>query len=430
MLGQIEKYIQEKRLFTKSDSILLAVSGGKDSMAMLHALHQLGYKIGVAHINYQLRGEDSELDMQLVKDTCEKLGVEFHLKVAKMDKTAVNVQETARHIRYNFFAECLQNHGYQCIATAHHADDNLETLFIQLMRGTGIHGMKAISPKRENVVRPMLWAKGSDILTFIEENDIRFREDVSNKSDDYLRNRIRHHLIPLIKNEIDETANTKLHTSIDLLSQDAEAVKTMAQQLLQPYDSGFKISLDAIPNESRSTWCYHALSQFGFNRQQLRDLLESEQSGTQILSNSHICVKHKNELQIEEIAAFENDVFIINAPGNYETEFGRFELSVKDQIPSDIPRKNNPVIVDENCLQFPLVLRNWQSGDRFQPIGAKYQVKIADYLKDKGLSILEKSKTIVLENGDGEILWIVGIQLSDKAKMTNLSLKTVFLSLT
>jgi tRNA(Ile)-lysidine synthase len=416
MLSALKQHLSDSTLLTETDHVLVAVSGGKDSMVLLHLLHQAGYTLTIAHINYQLRGADSDADEALVIESARQLGLEIHVKKASIDKAHSNVQEAAREIRYQFFSELCTTYGYTKIATAHHANDALETLFIQLMRGTGIHGLKAIPAQRENVVRPMLWASRQEIDAFAEAEKIAFRQDVSNLSDAYLRNRIRHHLLPLIEHNIDPTAITKLKTSIKLLAEDGAAVRAMADSFISEEHNGFSLDLGAIPEKEKHTWVYHAISSFGFNRDQAKSIVEANENGKQILSHSFTCVKSNSALFIKSKAQHSEHIKIENAE-DFVFENLAFTLSLitvtKDPF-SYISKNLMTASFDADKVKWPLTFGEAFGHEQMQPIGSHHQVKLK-----KLITRLASKLAYSLKDVEGEIIWLHGLRTSEKAKITS-----------
>lgn len=424
MLSSFISVIEKQSLLKKGEKILAAVSGGKDSMVMLHLLCSAGFNVGVAHINYQLRGSDSDEDADLVKSTCKQLNVPFHIQKADIEKGKTNIQEAARTIRYNFFDALCIEHDYQKIATAHHANDALETLFIQLMRGTGIHGLKAIPVKRGNIIRPLLWASREEIDAYAEHEKISFRNDVSNASDHYLRNRIRHHLLPLIDQKIDPTAIQKLKSSINMLTEDGAAVQSMANSLLKQTDNNWTINLAELPANSAHTWVYHAISKFGFNRVHAQNICTSIENKKQVLSNNFCCTKDGDLLIIERIKAA-LALIEINKPGKYQ--FGSISLSLKikplekHQNPLDfIPNQNIYATFDADLVSFPVTFGPLSSTESMQPLGSKHNVKL------KKLISSSNNNASGLKNAAGEILWLYKERISEKAKIS-VKTKTVLI---
>jgi tRNA(Ile)-lysidine synthase len=424
MLSSFISELKNQSLLQKGEKVLAAVSGGKDSMVMLHLLVSAGFEISVAHINYQLRGADSDADEALVKATCKQLNLPYHIQRAQIEKSETNIQETARAIRYDFFQTLCSEFDYQKIATAHHANDALETLFIQLMRGTGIHGLKAIPLKRDNIIRPILWAGREEIDAFAEKENIAFRTDISNQSDNYLRNRIRHHLLPMINNTIDPTAIQKLKSSMNMLTDDAAAVQSMASSLLTQDGQTSMLDLTTLPQQSAHTWVYHAISKFGFNRIQAQNICGATENKKQVFSSDYCCTKVGKSLIIEQLAAAVKSIEI-SGPGEYE--FDKISIHVKlvemidGQNPLDmIPSNATNAAFDAEMISFPLTFGPFHSSESMQPLGNRNKVKL------KKLISSIASKPCGLKDTSGEIIWLYKQRISEKAKLS-MNTKTVLM---
>lgn len=417
MLSSFISEIENQSLLKKGEKVLAAVSGGKDSMVMLHLLVKAGFEVGVSHINYQLRGSDSDADAALVKTTCEELNVPFHIHKATIEKGKTNIQEAARTIRYAFFKKLCSEFGYEKIATAHHANDALETLFIQLMRGTGIHGLKAIPVKRDNIIRPMLWATREEIDAFAEKENIKFRTDKSNDSDNYLRNRIRHHLLPMIDKTIDPTAIQKLKSSIGMLTDDAAAVESMAASLLIKEGECWRLDVSELPAQSAQTWVYHAISRFGFNRVQAQNICAATENKKQVCSANYCCKKLNNWLVIEPITEAEPTI-VMSGPGEYQFEHTSIVLKLvvleENQDPLDlIPTLHTHAAFDADLISFPITFGLLNTAESMQPIGSKNRVKL------KKLISAGTTKPTGIKNRNGEILWLYRERISEKVKITS-----------
>lgn len=299
MKEKLDAYNREHELINSDDRILIAVSGGRDSTVLSHLLHEAGYSIGLAHMNYGLRGEESDGDEQFVKEFALSLGIPVHTRKAWDETPKDNIQLAARNERYAFFDQICAEFGYNKVATAHHFNDLVESVFINLLRGTGVHGLKGIPNKRGKIVRPMLWAKDEDIEQYVTENNIEFREDSSNASDAYARNRIRHHLIPLLE-EIDPSSLEKLSTSIHNLGSDSDAILAMVDFVTVNDGAITTIDLSKLPSDSHDTWLYHCLRGFGFNRVQSSNLASSIESGKRVESKTHIATRTQKGIEVTQ----------------------------------------------------------------------------------------------------------------------------------
>jgi tRNA(Ile)-lysidine synthase len=411
MEQEIQAFIDAHHLMTKDNVVLVAVSGGIDSVVLAHALHQLGYKIALAHMNYKLRGKDSDADAALVEALGAELKVPVYVHVPWKKKPTTNLQNTARQARYGFFDQLCIKHGFDRVATAHHLDDRVESLFINLLRGTGIYGLKGIPERRGNIVRPLLWASRQDIETYAKRNGIAYRRDASNESDLYLRNRIRHHLVPLLS-DLDPDAMVKLRTSMQLLSDDAEAIHQAAASAIQEEGRHFTIDLQTFPEKQRDVWLYHALREFGFNRSQCQDLLQAKQAGKRIHAPTYDAVLRKQHVDIIAHDAQKAPAIKIDGPGSYQTVSHSLEISFTGPDEHVFSAGNVIVSLDATQVKFPLTLRLAESEDRFQPLGLEYEVTLKRYLREKGYGPAQQANLWVITSANGRIAWIPSVQIA------------------
>lgn len=415
MKEAVLRFIQDHGLLTADDRVLVAISGGRDSHCLAHLLHTSGFHIALAHVNYALRGKASDEDEAFVKNLGLQWQVEVFVKHAEPGSLEQDsLQEAARNIRYAFFDELAASGGYTAIATAHHRDDLVETLFINLLRGTGIHGLRGIPEKRDNIVRPLLHCTREEIDRYVQAHGLTFRDDVSNESDKYTRNRIRHHLIPLLA-EIDPAAMGKLGRSIENLGKDAQAVMQMAESLLEKTEEGWLINLRLLPDFSKDTWCYHCLRTFGFNRQQTADIILAD-TGKLITNEVYTAVRQGELLIIRENTSPPKPL-IIEGPGVHTFGDNVLHIVLQAAEPGKMPRDNRRVWLDASRVVFPLTLRTWEPGDRFQPLGSPYEVKISDYLSGRKVDRLTKETVLVLCDAHKKVLWLVNHQLADSVKI-------------
>ncbi|NQV51877.1 MAG: tRNA lysidine(34) synthetase TilS [Flavobacteriales bacterium] len=416
MRQQLLDFIRDHALIHPDDKVLVAVSGGRDSIALAHALHTIGIKISIAHMNYRLRGEASEDDASFVEAFSKELGVAYHQKIAWDSAPKTNIQEAARQARYEHFEHLCVKHSYDKIATAHHFSDKVESLFINLIRGTGIHGLHGIPVQRGNIIRPLLWADRSIIDTYLSEHGLQWREDESNAKDAYLRNRIRHHLVPLL-NELDIEAVQKLGGSMDRLQADAEAIDAMATKAVTLVGPHISIDLESFPAEHRATWLYHCLRPFGFNRSQCSDLEQAKQSGKKVEGSQYVAVTRKRgvDLLVKDPEAM--PALRIEGPGTFHHHGITVELRPAGSPDNLTSGANVNVTLDAARLAFPLTLRNVNRTDHFQPLGLDYEVVLMDYLREKGAGPAEIAETFVLTEADGRIAWVPEVQIAQWCKI-------------
>jgi tRNA(Ile)-lysidine synthase len=417
MKKQLLDFCQLHDLIEKNDKVLVAVSGGRDSMVLAHLLDDAGIAIGIAHMNYKLRGEDSDLDAKTVEEFGKLLGVEVHSTKVDWDLTPeLNIQEAAREKRYQFFDALCNQHHYSKVATAHHAEDNTESFFINLLRGTGIYGLQGIPVKRDNIIRPLLWASREEITNYAQQHHLPYRDDASNETDAYLRNRIRHHLIPML-NSLDPHADKKLVSSFQNLKEDAEAMAAMSSHLRSSVGANFSIDLQAIPEDSKATWLYHALRSFGFNRTQCADLLQAKEAGKKIESEKYNAVIRKNAVDVMLKEGAQNNPLTIPHPGQFNN--GSVFIEVLNKTYDGVMNlgSEHKASLNSNAVTFPLSLRIMQEEDTFQPLGLDYKVNVRKFLKEKGFGPAQMKEMYVLKTSDGRICWIPEVQIAEWCKI-------------
>ncbi|HEY6144280.1 MAG TPA: tRNA lysidine(34) synthetase TilS [Flavobacterium sp.] len=425
MLEKFQNHITQNFPFLNGKKLLLATSGGLDSMIMVDLFHKLSFEIAIAHCNFQLRGVESFGDQNFVQSYADSNGIKIF--VTQFDTEAfakdykLSTQVAARELRYNWFYELLETEQYDYILTAHHADDNLETFLINFIRGTGIDGLTGIPAQNENVIRPLLIFSRQEIEQYAKENTIDWREDSSNASDKYLRNKIRHNLVPLLKElNLDFLSSFyKTQTYLQESQTMAEDASIMVYQLVakeKGEDIHFDLNeLKRLPNYK--TYLYHWLNEFGFSAwEDIYDLVDG-QSGKQVFSNEFRLLKNRD--------------FLILSPYNSEDEIEEYliEKEIKEiKIPLNLSFSkaddislvsNSTIFVDEEKLQFPLVLRRWKQGDTFQPFGMEGKSKkISKFFKDEKMSLLEKENSWILCSTN-VIVWIVGLRQDERFRIDN-----------
>lgn len=416
MHRKVRRYIEKKGVLDESDKIIVAISGGADSVALLHVLERLGYNIEAVHCNFHLRGEESLRDEDFVRSLCERMNV--RLTVAHFDTNAyaaqkkISIEMAARELRYDFFEDVRKERGASAIAVAHHRDDVAETMLLNLMRGTGIKGLHGIKAKNGYIVRPLLSCSKQEIIDYLLRVSETFVTDSSNLKNDYTRNKIRLEILPLMR---------EINPSIcATLAQTAERV----QEAEKLYDRGIaegrgrvlvgeNINIDALLKEPSPLALIHEiLHPLGFNSAQceeiLRNILAGE-SGKTHLSSTHIVGRDRNLLLVRPVEA--DKVFTVDEEllpdGKVVTPYG--ELSA-GKLPFDgvIAKDANVATLDYETIKFPLRLRTVKVGDRFRPFGMRGSKLVSDYLTDRKKSIFEKSRQLVVTDAEGSIIWLVG----------------------
>lgn len=435
MWHKFKLFSEKYRLFQKGDQVLLAMSGGVDSMVLAHLLLRVGVDFKVAHCNYQLRGKESDADAAFVEQWCLANGVDCYLKSFQLQSAAAgrSVQEEARTVRYRWFSELLKQYQLDKLATAHHASDNTETLFINLLRGAGAKGWAGIPVSEQNLIRPLLFATKAELYAFAEQNSIEYRADKSNASDHYLRNRIRHHIVPefsALQPDFESRVSANQMHLRQMVELTSVLIKQQNPNIFIEQDQQILIRHREIqPETFTETILFYWIQPFGFNAAQCSEILEAAHSGKRFLSATHELLVDREELHIRalENAGLEtNAVEIFRGQQNIDFPVKlKFVEAEKDHF--EIPADSASAALDISTLQFPLILRPWRTGDRFQPLGMKTQKLVSDFLIDEKVSRFEKEQQYVLES-DGKIVWVVGRRIADWAKITSDTRQILFVS--
>jgi tRNA(Ile)-lysidine synthase len=437
-LGVVEQFlnhIHRHKLCKTSDKILLAVSGGMDSMVMLHLFVKAGFNPAVAHCNFQLRGEASSADEKLVAGTCENLKVTCHVtrfETAKVaDESKDSIQLAARKLRYNFFNELREQHHYQFLATAHHINDSLETILFNLVRGTGIDGLLGIPVKNEWIIRPMLFASREMVERYAIENNILWREDASNAEDDYQRNFIRLHVISRLRElnpsleETFQSSNERIRAMVHLAK---NAFGEISRRVISEADGKMNIDIEAIQKfDDPAVILWELLKDKGVNYAQCKQIVLEHQPGKRFLAGDVTITIGRNHYIVEQGEA-ELDDFVIFSEGETEVILNDQKLVCRQVASTDFVLIKQPGVAqfDAAKIQFPLRWRRWKNGDAFTPLGMHSRKKVSDLLIDEKISLPEKKKMTVLESA-GEIVWVVGLRIHDSFKVTEKTRKVLII---
>lgn len=429
MLEEFKSFIQEKSLFQNKDCILLAVSGGIDSVVLCRLFHQAGYAFAIAHCNFQLRGEESDKDELFVADLAKQYKVPFHGSRFSTSFYAeqhnVSIQVAARELRYNWFEELRNEHTYSYVATAHHQDDEIETFFINLVRGTGISGLRGMLEKRERIVRPLLFTTKKEIVSYAKKEDISYREDSSNLCDTYTRNKIRHHVIPLLK-ELNSKALANMIASIanlrDVEHIFLERIAEVKKEMIVKENNYVKITIEKLKKlNPLGTYLFELLKDFGFNASTVEDIKNSldHSAGKIFYSNTHKLLKDRSYLLVkprEYEQPFIKEEFLIEAAVHKIDKPICLQFEIIKKADWTVPSSTKSACLDYNQLRFPLLLRKWKQGDSFQPQGMKGKKKLSDFLIDLKVSRMDKENTWVLCSGK-DIVWVIGYRIDERYKV-------------
>ncbi|MBQ3579492.1 MAG: tRNA lysidine(34) synthetase TilS [Bacteroidales bacterium] len=390
-----------------NQSILAAVSGGRDSVVLAELLHRGGYRFEIAHCNFHLRGEESNRDEQFVRRLAERYGVPCH--VAQFDTDAyasekkISIEMAARELRYEWFEKVRLERGLNLIAVAHHRDDAIETFFINLLRGAGLSGLCGMKAENGKVVRPLLHISREEIDRFIADEHLDYVDDCTNASDLYLRNRIRHQLIPLMRElnpSFDSTMEQNLHNLSDANEVFIRTLENIKNEVITKRPDGIdEIAVSNVEQfNPQSTILFELLRPYGFNSDTVTEILAglNGESGRQYISQSHRLVKDRKTLQIIPLNNTDRRPDIdISEPFKRETLI-------------TLKTGKDTILCDAEKLKRPLTLRKWRDGDRFHPFGMKGSRLVSDYFSNLKLSIIEKQQQWLLCDADGNIVWVVG----------------------
>ncbi len=422
MLEAFKQHITQNFSFLYTHKVLIAVSGGLDSMALLHLCKESKFNIGVAHCNFKLRGRESDADALFVQDFCLDHKIPFYTTSfetsAFAKKAKLSTQVAARDLRYQWFEEISGDQGYYYILTAHHQNDDFETFLINLGRGTGIDGLTGIPSINGKIVRPLLPFSRKRINEYALNTNIIWREDGSNATDHYIRNHLRHHAIPELEKAI-PTIFKGFEKTQSYINQTAELLSVYKMQLKQEYlkarGSSYYIDLKVFSEHpTPDAVLYALLSDFGFTAWEDIYKLPLGQTGKQVFSETHRILKNRNELIISPRIDHDEQEYTLDYTDAMSAGiFG--ELLLAKTTEYKVTSKNE-IIVDLDRLDFPLRIRKWKDGDYFYPLGMKGKKKLSKYLKDEKVSLIDKENVWLLCN-DKEIVWVMGYRADDRFKV-------------
>lgn len=424
-------YIRDNTLFGNDSRVLLAVSGGIDSMVMSHLFLKLGTNIGIAHCNFSLRDGESDKDEELVKDFSDNnrmpfYRIRFRTKEYSMSR-GISVQMAARELRYAWFEKIREENNYDFIAVAHNRNDNIETMLINLIRGTGITGLSGMKPASNRVIRPILFASRPRIEEYCSENRIMFREDKSNADTRYTRNKIRHLLLPVLK-EINPSIEDTLSETAGRLAGIDEIATDFINGLRSKLsiETGGTIIFDIeklAELKAGKALIFELFSPYGITGTTSGDLINilAGSTGKQIFTKTHRMVISRNELLVSPIETQKKDSYVINTPEDLLMVPGIDSAMIIDiESGFKIPDSKNIASVDLDKVRFPMLIRTWESGDAFVPLGMKKKKKLSDYFIDRKYSLFDKEKALILES-EGDIVWLIGERIADRFKVSGMT---------
>lgn len=439
MLQDFQHYIKDNKLFdTKNDRVLLAVSGGVDSMVMLDLFIRSNYNFAIAHCNFHLRGEESLRDEYFVRKFAQTNNIQIFVQdfdtYSYMEKEKKSLEMSARDLRYDWFNKIIKENNFTHLATAHHSDDSAETFVINLLRGTGIAGLHGILPKSGNIIRPLLFASRRNIKDYADKHSIQFVEDSTNKDNKFTRNKIRNEVIPILR-EISPNFDVIIKKNIERLRETEivfrKVVDNVKANILQKEDDHIKISIEEILNlQPLHIFMYEILSEFGFNESNINSICETlkdnTSSGRKFFSDKYRLVRDRKYLFITSRKQEKNptDYIIEDWQTSIKTPFALQLETLRDLNFIRIPKTKSVAMLDYDLLKFPLQLRHWKKGDVFFPFGLHGKQKLSDFFTNQKYSIIDKEKQWLLCSGE-DIVWVVGERIDDRFKITDKT-KTIY----
>ncbi len=439
---RFQEHVSSNRLWEAGDLLLLACSGGIDSMVLATLLHKMHQHVEILHCNFNLRGEESKRDEDFVRAFAQSMGLPCHVQSfdtdAEINKMGKGVQEVARILRYEWFGKVMESRQQAnkntYLLTAHHADDQVETIAMNFFRGTGIAGMHGMQMKAGSLIRPMLFARRAEILAFAASNAIAWVDDSSNLKDNYTRNHFRHHVIPAVEKIFPEVSqnlldNAKRFSEMEIIYR--KQIEKIKSGLITKQGQSFAIPVNKLKSISPlDTIMFEVFRDFGFSAHQVPEIkkLFDAISGKSISSATHRVLRNRNWLLIDAIVEKTHDIIVIEE-GVESVSFNNTLLQITKHVGYRSPDENtNHAWIDLDAVTFPLLLRPWKPGDYFYPLGMKKKKKIARFLTDLKLSLADKEKQWVVES-DRKIIWVVGRRIDDRVKISPSSKNTMLIRL-
>jgi tRNA(Ile)-lysidine synthase len=436
LLQAFREYIQKENLFTAHDRLLLAVSGGVDSVVLCELCKQAGYDFAIAHCNFQLRDTESDGDETFVQELATTYGVHFLCK--KFDTATharehkISIQEAARELRYAWFTSLLSGEdntiekAFQYILTAHHANDNAETLLMNFFKGTGIQGLQGMLPKEgglhKNITRPLLFARKQELMSFATANNLVYREDSSNTSIKYSRNFIRNEVMPLLQQvypAVEENLLDNISRFKDVQVLYQQAIDVNCKKLI--YRHGMEIHMPVLKLAKTSalpTILFEMTRAYGFTPGQIPGIIQllSSESGKYIDSATHRILRNRKWLIMAPLQETGVDHYLLEEV-DYKLEFGNQVLMIEKKIsPQPLDADTHVAMIDQDEICFPLLIRRWKRGDYFYPLGMAKKKKLSRFFIDQKMSLIDKQRTWVIESNK-RIVWVVGRRIDDRFKI-------------
>ncbi|MBO4820809.1 MAG: tRNA lysidine(34) synthetase TilS [Prevotella sp.] len=436
----VEDFIANHRLMGRDKTTLVALSGGADSVALLYVLHDLGYPIEAVHCNFHLRGEEADRDEDFCRRLCEGLGVAFHMAHFATREYAethhVSIEMAARFLRYDYFERLRVDIGADVVAVAHHKDDSVETVLLNLIRGTGVHGLAGIAPKRDHIVRPLLCVGRGDIEAYLAEKGLTYVTDSSNLVDDVVRNKIRLNILPLMR-DINPSVADSIAMTAERVRQaaavfDQTMAKRVADAMVGTQGKGVvAYDLRQVPDEYT---LFYMLKDFGFSPAAVADIflaMQTHRTGAVFASTSHELAFHRERMFVRPLQSPFKPM-TIPIEGNYVLAENK-KLKVSRKVIDntfDLPKQPLMVALDADKVVFPLYVRQAVQGDRFAPFGMNGKTRlVSDFLTDLKIDLFQKRDQLILTDASGTILWVMGRRPDHRFRITETTIHALLLEL-
>lgn len=426
MLQEFKKHIDTHFPYVKEGKVLIAISSGIDSVVLTHLAKKSELDFSLCHCNFKLRGEESDDDERFVKELAKKLSVKIYSTSFDTENYAtenkLSIQVAARDLRYQWFYQLVDKHSYDYVLTAHNCNDNLETFIIHLTRGTGLEGFTGIPVINDKTIRPLLKFSREEITMFAIKNEISWREDRSNANIKYVRNKVRHKIIPILKEINPHVLESFQKTLIHLNESQSiinDKIEEVSKEIVTKEKDLIRISISKLKKlNNQKAYLYQLLNTYGFTEwNDVADLLNA-QSGKQVFSKTHRLLKDRNDIILTSIREdlLENKTFKITKDQQFIQN--PIRLSIQETTDSEVD-DSNTIIVDKELLKFPLQVRKWSYGDYICPTGMKGSKKLSQLFKDRKLSLIDKENIWLLTDADDHIIWVIGMRQDRRFTVSN-----------